>query len=369
MLVEYLITVVLLAAAMAFGVWAPRRPRFLAGVCFWVGSVIRELPAYALVLLLASTVLAVTDTAFTTAANWPALLLALLTAVGLTVIVRRGFASRAAVDRALAPLEGPPNPGGGGRRRWPNAVRGLLFPFTVPGRAVRRVTDVAYGPSRKQRLDVWMPRSRPTDRRPRPVLVYLHGGGYHSGSRRRTAQELLARFARDGWVCVTADYRLRPEVGLDGHVADARAVIAWSRAHAGEHGADPGPVVLVGSSAGAHLSAVIGLSGDDIAAVVGYYGYYGGYSGTETGQSSPISLASSGAPPFLVVDGNHDTYVPPHLAAQLVARLQTVATAPVAHIVLPGAQHNFDLHASVRFGAVIAGTARFLDAVDVGGRH
>jgi len=365
MLTGYLITVALLTAATALGLFAPRRPRFLARACFWIGTVIRELPAYALAWLAVSTVLAVTDPAFAPAANWPALVLALLAAVGLIVITRRGFAARAAVDRALAPLEGPSNSDRHGRRRWPNALRGLLFPFTLPGRTVHRVTNLAYGPARRQRLDVWMPRSRPADRPPRPVLVYLHGGGYHSGSRRRTAQELLARFARDGWVCVTADYRLRPEVGLDGHLADARAVIAWARAHAADHGADPGPVVLVGSSAGAHMSALIALSGHEVAAVVGYYGYYGAYYVAEPSQSSPINLTNPGAPPFLVVDGSHDTDVPPELSAQFVTRLKAVATAPVVHIVLPGAQHNFDLTASVRFGAVIAATARFLDAVGV----
>ncbi|MEU3457287.1 alpha/beta hydrolase [Micromonospora sp. NPDC006766] len=367
--IGYLITVVLMAAATALGLWAPRRPHLLARASFWVGQVIRELPAYALAWLLISTVLAWVDGAFTAAANWPALALASLTTVGLTIIAARGVAARAAVDAALTPLERASNQHRHAPHRWPSAIQGLLFPFTVPGRAVRRVTNIAYGSDRKQRLDVWLPRSRPADQPPRPVLVYLHGGGYFSGSRRRTAQELLARFARNGWVCVTADYRLRPQVGLDGHLADARSVMSWSREHAAEYGADPGPVVLIGSSAGAHMSSIIALSGDEVAAVVGYCGYYGAYYGAEQGQSSPISLANSDAPPFLVVDGSHDTDVPRELAAQFVARLKAVSTAPVVRIELPGAQHNFDLRASVRFGAVIAGTARFLDAIGVSGHR
>ena len=149
--------------------------------------------------------------------------------------------------------------------------------------------------------------------------------------------------------------------------ARTRTVIAWSRAHAAQYGADPGPVVLIGSSAGAHLASIIALSGDEAAAAVGYYGWYGPYYGMEPSQSSPISLVNSSAPPFLVVDGSQDTEVPPHLAAQFVEGLKSVSTAPVVRIELPGAQHNFDLNASVRFGAVIAGTARFLEAVDVSG--
>ena len=71
--IGYLITVALMAIATALGLWAPRRPHLLARASFWVGTVIRELPAYALAWLLASTVLAWVDGAFTAAANWPAL--------------------------------------------------------------------------------------------------------------------------------------------------------------------------------------------------------------------------------------------------------------------------------------------------------
>ena len=56
-------------------------------------------------------------------------------------------------------------------------------------------------------LDLYRHRSRPSGC---PTLVYLHGGAFRSGRKNREARPLLYRLASQGWVCISANYRLSP---------------------------------------------------------------------------------------------------------------------------------------------------------------
>lgn len=153
---------------------------------------------------------------------------------------------------------------------------------------------------------------------------------------------------------------LRPQAGPDGHLADTASAIAWARRHAGELGADPGPVVAVGRSAGAHMAAILGLGGHDVSAVVGCCDY-GTYHGAEPDLPAPLLLVRPDARPFLIVDGDRGTFLQSKHFEPFVSRLREVSMGPVVHIVLPGAQHDFDLWGTVRFEAFIVATQRFLD--------
>ena len=58
------------------------------------------------------------------------------------------------------------------------------------------------------------------------MLVYFHGGGYFSGRKTWEAQWLLYRLASEGWVCISANYRLRPRALFLDHLIDAKRAIA-----------------------------------------------------------------------------------------------------------------------------------------------
>ena len=98
-----------------------------------------------------------------------------------------------------------------------------------------------------------------------------------------------------------------------------------------------------------------------IAAVVGLYGWYGGYWGGAAPSANPAELAHAEAPPFVLIHGDQDTYVPPAQAQRLAARLRSVSREPVVLAVLPGAQHGFDLLRSPRFSAVADAVLAALD--------
>ncbi|WP_040320576.1 alpha/beta hydrolase [Aeromicrobium marinum] len=324
--------------------------------------VINELPQVASLCLILSAGLAWVEGDLV---GGPGLVLSVLTMVVLTghvELARRGISAGSAVGRALT--DAGITAATASRVRL---LRPLLAPLPIRPRSVRRVRNVAYGPHRLQRLDVYRRRGAAV----RGTLVYLHGGGYSSGRKHWEARALLHHFASEGWVCISADYRLRPGAGIADHLDDARSVVTWAHAHAGDHGGDPGTLVMVGSSAGAHLTALCALTQEDqpdrgasrIDAAVGLYGYYGPYDGADRSAgpvSSPLRLRAASAPPFFLVHGDHDSWVPVELAREFVRHLRADSRQAVVYAELPGAQHGFDLFRSWRFTAVLTGLDAFV---------
>jgi len=80
-------------------------------------------------------------------------------------------------------------------------------------------------------------------------------------------------------------------------------------------------------------------------------------------QASPDRRVTPDAPPMFVLHGMNDTLVPLAVARAFVERLRAVSAAPVASVELPGAQHAFDVLASVRCRHTTMGVVRFLDGV------
>lgn len=372
----YVVAILLVAVPTFLAVVAPRRTPLQARLSFLGGLVVNEMPLWPALWIAGATALAAADGTLRTIPGVVGAALAVGTLIGLAVILRRGLAARPVLVRALADAGLTGAADATRRGPWRDLAAGL-FPFVVRSLRVVRHRDIAYGPhGRRNLLDVFQPRrpARPDTKPHASVLVYFHGGGYASGRKDREARLLMHRAVRHGWVAVSAAYRLRPDAGMPEHIADADAAIAWVRAHADELGADPERVVLAGSSAGAHLASVVALrrpsaSPDQaatapptrVAAVVGLYGWYGGYFGTSTTPANPGDLARGDAPPFVLIHGAQDTYVPPAMAQRLAARLRSVSRAPVVHAELPGAQHGFDLLRSPRFSAVTDAVLAALD--------
>jgi acetyl esterase len=91
---------------------------------------------------------------------------------------------------------------------------------------------------------------------PRPLLVFLHGGGFVVGDL-DTHDELCRLLCVHAGAHVLAiDYRLAPEHPFPAAAEDAEAALAWALEHAAELGADPARVAVGGDSAGGNLSAV-----------------------------------------------------------------------------------------------------------------
>lgn len=90
-----------------------------------------------------------------------------------------------------------------------------------------------------------------------PIILYLHGGGWATGGNDSHASTANQLAADTGFLVAAVDYRLAPEHRFPAGLEDCWAALNWIAAHAGEIGADPGRIALVGDSAGANLAAVV----------------------------------------------------------------------------------------------------------------
>jgi acetyl esterase/lipase len=366
--VGYLISVALVALVTLFAL-APLRSA--GNLSFRLGLLLNEVPILGFYWLLISTSLAFVQGDIDAAGGWATVGLAGLTTAGLAVVAWRGLQAGPALEQAMAEALGAgwrtavdPGLAVRLRRRLPLA-RIVLLPLSRRGPGVERVADIRYGDAgRRNLLDLYRSRARPAGG---PVLIHLHGGGYNRGRKNSQSLPLLYRLAGQGWVCVSASYRLRPAVRHPDHLIDLKKVIAWVRAHGHEYGADPALLFVAGSSAGAHMASLAALTPNDpafqpgfedadtsVTAVIGLNGYYGSYYGEgEGGASSPLAYLRPDAPPFLVAHGDHDTVVPVESVRHFAATLRGVSTNPVVYAELPGAQHAFDLFHSLRFERVV----------------
>ncbi len=294
--------------------------------------VTNELPFLGAYLLIASTVLALAQGDLDSVGGVIVAAAAAIVLLGLAVIVRRAL-------RADAALGNPPPL----RRPWGRILRAPLPAFR---RDVVRVRDLPYGEGRRRTLDVYHRRDKPAGV---PTVLHFHGGGFHSGNKRREARPLLGHLAGRGMVCASANYRLRPHVAYDDQLADALAAIEWVQSHVEEYGGDPARIFLVGSSAGAYLSVdAVNADATGIAGIVGRYGYYG-----SLGPDRP-------PPPLLVIHGENDLLVPASRAHEFVERMRAGSSRPAHYVELPGGHHDFDLYESIRSSAVSTAVERFI---------
>src|SRR4026209_209955 len=106
-------------------------------------------------------------------------------------------------------------------------------------------------------LDLYVP-AKPI-RRPVPVIVVLHGGGW-SGGTRTTGPDFKRYFAQDGFAMASIEYRLTPSIAFPANVEDVRTAVRWLKANARAHGLDPERMCLGGPAAGGPLAAVAALA-------------------------------------------------------------------------------------------------------------
>jgi len=269
-------------------------------------------------------------------------------------IATRARTARPALSAAFRAVYGP----GGAPRRTRPAWWRFALPIVSWRPDVRRARNLRYGPARRgNRLDVYV------DRRHRfgaPVLVHVHGGAFVMGSKMLGARPLLYRLAAQGWVCVSIDYRLFRASYAD-QLADVRAALAWTRAHALEYGGSPEAIFVAGGSSGAHLAATAALTGTEVCGVVGLYGYYGQVGPRGPAPTSPHDCIHPGAPPFLIIHGALDTLVRCHDARAFADALRVDSGRPVVYAELPGAQHNLDFFQSLRAQSIIDAVVRFAE--------
>lgn len=228
----------------------------------------------------------------------------------------------------------------------------------VPGdNGARRVAEgVVFAPGQGLKLDVWSP---PRADHKRPVVIFLYGGGWVSGSRSGYAFA-GSGYAGQGFVTVVPDYRLVPTVRFPAFLEDAAQAVKWTRDNIARFGGDPDRIAIAGHSAGAYNGAMLaldhrylraaGVPARTIKAAALLSGPYDFYPFTEQrgrdalgawpqpGETQPINFVTSSAPPMLLATGSADQVVKPRNSEALSARL-VAAGVPVELKIYPGKSH------------------------------
>jgi acetyl esterase/lipase len=328
------------------------------------------------------------------------------TAVGLSGLIAQSLRVRKVVEEALAEGLGSdylarldPAPS---KADLTTPWRQVLQPWKTTHPDVKRIRNIVYTDGgekagKRQRLDVVMPAEGGEKL---PVLLQIHGGAWIVGSKDEQGIPLMNHLAARGWVCVAINYPLSPKAAWPSHLIACKRAMKWIRENIASYGGDPNFIAVTGGSAGGHLAAMVGLTANDpqyqpgfedvdtsVAACVPFYGAYdmANLLNSKVGEreyqrflrpvlfktrdrevarsASPLARVTEDAPPFFVIHGTRDSLIDVKEARELVRLLRERSKAHVVYAELPGAQHAFDVFASVRGAHVIRGVERFLKVV------
>ena len=130
----------------------------------------------------------------------------------------------------------------------------------TPATIERTRLDVRYASqSNAQRLDLFLPA---TGTGPFPLVVWIHGGGFSGGSKTLATNAAARRLVDRGFAVASLEYRLSREALFPAAVLDLKAAIRHLRANASNYRIAPDRIGAWGSSAGGHLAAFLGVTGD-----------------------------------------------------------------------------------------------------------
>ncbi len=254
----------------------------------------------------------------------------------------------------------------------------LLFSiFLEKGYAQNTVLDIRFATVNNidLKLDLYMP-----DQKSEPYLVvWVHGGAWHSGTKENPPMDLLKK----GYALASIDYRTTRMEKFPAQIHDIKAAVRFLRANADKYKFHSDKIFLWGSSAGGHLVALAGVTndinnlegkvGDHLevsSAVQGIIDFYGPTDlstimaqstphGIEVrgpalelmfGKSldkcveelkvaSPVNYISTDDPPLFICHGDQDIQVPINQSIELLGRYQ-VAHLPVEIEYVYGAGHG-----------------------------
>lgn len=240
------------------------------------------------------------------------------------------------------------------------------------------LADGRYGPLAEQKIEVLVP-DTPAER-PRPVVVFIHGGGWHSGT--PGDYRFVGRtLAREGYVVVLVGYRLGPDGRYPAMLEDSALALAWTHDTIARYGGDPARVVVMGHSAGAYNAVMlalerqwlgrVGVPDGFIKGVIGLSGPYDFHPFTsdsarnafghvpDPALTQPIHFVRGDAPHMLLITGDADTTVKPRNSDAL-ARALSAAGAPTRPVVLEGVDHSGTV---MKLAAPFSRDRRVLDPV------
>lgn len=136
-------------------------------------------------------------------------------------------------------------------------------PRSVKLDGFRSLLDLSYAgtDNPKQTLNLYIP-EKPATKKPLPLIAYIHGGGWRNGDKAGGINSLRKFLGGGEYAAASIGYRLTNEGSWPRQIYDCKAAIRWLKAHAKEYNYDPDRIAVMGNSAGGHLVAMLGVTGD-----------------------------------------------------------------------------------------------------------
>lgn len=250
------------------------------------------------------------------------------------------------------------------------ALRGEVGSFRIE-------KDVAYLPSdRKEKADLYLP-VESAERH--PAVVIIHGGGWTGGDKGATREiNIGTNLALRGYVGMSINYVLSTSnrVTWPQNLHDCKTAVRWLRKNADRLKIDPDHIGVIGGSAGGHLSAMLGVTGEKdgldpkspygefscrVQCAVDLYGpadLLGRRDHAMLGKTraeapelyraaSPVNYVDKDDPPILILHGTADKTVDIE-QSKLFARALEKAGARHELVIVEGAPHTFHLQPKQR---------------------
>jgi len=232
--------------------------------------------------------------------------------------------------------------------------------------------DIVYQVANNQslKLDVWYQHDVKTLS---PTLVYIHGGGWIFGIKEGSILQFLP-FLERGWTVVNVEYRMASSSLAPAAVEDTRCALRWVFRNAQQWRFDTSKIVLMGHSAGGHLSLITSMLPDgtgldnqcygteklNVAAIINWFGptdvndllegenlknyavmWLGSQPNAEeiAHRVSPLTYVRAGVPPILTIHGEKDDVVPYSHATRLREALDK-AKVPNQLLTITGSAHG-----------------------------
>jgi acetyl esterase/lipase len=122
--------------------------------------------------------------------------------------------------------------------------------------AQQKLSNLPYrdGGHERHVLDIYLPAQKSDQLR--PVIFWIHGGGWQAGDKSDVGLKPTVATAR-GHVFVSTNYRLLPHVSMEQLIDDVAAALGWVRRNIATRGGDPNRIIVGGHSAGAQLAAIL----------------------------------------------------------------------------------------------------------------
>ena len=239
--------------------------------------------------------------------------------------------------------------------------------------------DVAYVTNghERQKLDLYVPDTGEN----LPLIIWVHGGAWRGGDK---THYVRMEYLTTGYAGASINYRLSQHAIFPAQIEDVKAAVRWLRANAETYRLDPNRFAAWGSSAGGHLVAMLGTTGDvaefevgehltvssRVQAVVDYFGptdflqmdaqslpdglvhdapdspesqLVGGpiqEHKDRVARANPITYVSKDDSPFLIIHGDQDKLVPYQQSVLLKDALEA-AGVPVTFYQVEGGGHGW----------------------------